>query len=96
MWHLEKAGKTPGQLVTGGGWDRDMRVRKERKRREVGPLATSTHYTISTLFIKVNINIVVSMRWRSGASATLMPVRNPVSRDVQTFMFPDVPCAAGH
>ena len=58
-WLLEKAGKESGQLVAGGGWDRDRGVRKERKRGEDEPLATPTHYTISTLFVKVNINIVV-------------------------------------
>ena len=71
---LEKAGKKSGQLVTGGRRDRDRGVRKERKRREVGPLATSTYYTISTLFARVNLSIAVSMRWRSGGSATLMLV----------------------
>jgi hypothetical protein len=95
-WLLEKAGKKSGQLVAGSGPDRDRGVRKERKRREVGPLATSTYYTISTLFVKVNLSIVVSTRWQSGGSATFMLVRNPGSRDVQTFMFLDVPCAAGH
>jgi len=62
MWHLEKAGKTPGLLVAGGGRDTDKGVIKERIPREGGPLATSAYYTISTLFVKVNLSIVVSMR----------------------------------
>ena len=81
---MEKAGKKSEQLVAGHGRDTDRGVRKERKRREVGPLATPTHYTISILLVKVNLSIAVSMRWRSGGSATLMPVRNPGPRDVQT------------
>ena len=36
------------------------------------------------MIVKVNLSIVVSMRWRSGGSATLMPVRNPVTQVVQT------------
>ncbi len=55
-WLLEKAGKKSEQPVAGGGRDTDRGVRKERERREVGPLATPTHYTISILFVKVNLS----------------------------------------
>src|SRR6266849_6275083 len=87
----EKAGKSPGQLAARAGRDADRGVKKERIPRKAGPLATSTYYTISTMFVKVNLSIVVSTRWRSGGSAAFKPVRRPGSRDVQTFTFPDVP-----
>ena len=45
-----------------GGRGTDKGVRNERIRREDGPLGTSAYYTISTLFVKVNLSIVVSMR----------------------------------
>ena len=73
-----------GQLVARAGRDTDRCVGKERIPREGGPLATSAYYTTSIILVKVNLSIVVSMRWRSGGSATLKPVRNPGSRDVQT------------
>ena len=87
-WLLEKAGRKPGQLVAGGGRDTDS-GRKKRMRREGRPFATSTYYTISTIFVKVNISVVVSMRWRSDGSTApsqfgiLAPgmFRAPLSRD---------------
>jgi hypothetical protein len=68
---LEKAGKKSGQLVAGSGRDRDKGVRKERLPHEVGPFATSIYYTISTMFVKVNLSAVVSIRWRKDGSAAL-------------------------
>lgn len=84
-WLLERAGKTPGQLSAGGGRDTDRGVKKEWIPREVGPVAPLAYYTISILFVKVNLSIVVSMRCQSGGSAVLKPVLNSGSRDVQTF-----------
>src|SRR5713226_4094022 len=84
MGLLEKAWKPLGQIVLGGGRDTGRGVQRQRILREVGPVAPLTYYTISTIFVKVNLSILVSTRWRRGGSAALKPVRNPGSRDVQT------------
>ena len=63
---LEKAAQASG-LVAGGERDADGGVKKKGMRREDGPFATSTYYTISTISVKVNISIVVSMRWEAAA-----------------------------
>src|SRR5216684_7534643 len=66
----EKAGKSPGQLAARAGRDADRGVKKERIPRKAGPLATSTYYTISTMFVKVNLSIVVL---RDGEVVVLRP-----------------------
>ena len=80
--------------MAGGGRETDEGVDKERITREGGTLATSAYYTISTIFVKGNISIVVSVRWQTDGSAALMPARNPGSRDVQTSTSRDPPGAA--
>ena len=48
-------------MVRAGG-SRDRGAKSERILHEAAWLVTLTYYTISTLFVKVNISIVVSMR----------------------------------
>src|SRR5260370_41532459 len=95
-WLLEKAGKSPGQLAARAGRNTDRGGKRERISHEGGPLATSTYYTISIIFVKVNLSIVVSARWRSGGSADIKPVRVPGSEMSRPSCFQTSPCAAGH
>ena len=68
--------------MAGGGPVPDRGVKKKRMRREDGPFATSTYYTISTLIVNVNLSVVVSRRWRSGGSAGGMARRKARSRSL--------------
>ena|SRR6266446_4912835 len=49
---LEKAGKTPGQLVAGGGRNTNKGAKKEKIPREGGLPLTSTYYKIWVIFVK--------------------------------------------
>src|SRR5260370_2699973 len=52
IWLLEKAGKTPGELVSGGGRNTNKGVKKEKIPREGGLPLTSTYYKIWVIFVK--------------------------------------------
>lgn len=77
MWLLQQAGKASGRDTAWG-------VNRERIPQETGSLVTSTYYTISTIFVKVNISIVVSMRWQRGGSATSGQFGISGTEDVQS------------
>ena len=56
----EKAWKTSGELVVGGGQGTDNGMKKKRIQRESEPLVILSYYTLYTILLKNNVHTVVS------------------------------------